>query len=345
MLAERLVRPGRIIRRLFTSRSARWLSTALIFATFASVLSAEDHTRIVILKMPAQGSAAVRAMLNEPTKAAKAETMDAVLKLQGVSEIAAFNQAAPWSGKAIKLEKPMGELKIGGIQISELGVKVRLQGSKGDDVVEELLVWEMELPTGAKSYHSLQNFGNQVAVTSGRWQERGSWGNSEESWMLWQFSSMEGSKRKTADGGGKSKSAMFVEMYWFQASTSDLASLGQSKPETREKAFQWLAKRAKLWRECSFRAMPTGKAGWSEAEGKYELQDKEPVAKEDRFSIVGGFTAEGEKAKMEWEIMMSRKGKEVTRNLVSTVTPGVWEFIVIDGLPDANLVACRLSRD
>ena len=180
MLAEKLLCPGKITRRLFTSRSARWLGTALIVATFASVLSAEDHTRIVILQMPAQGIAAVRAMFNEPTKAAKAETMDAVLKIQGVSEIAVFEQAAPWSGKAIQLEKPMGEIKIGGVQISELGVKVRIQGSKGDDVVEELLVWEMELPTGAKSYYSLQNLGNQVAVTSGRWQERGSWGNSEK---------------------------------------------------------------------------------------------------------------------------------------------------------------------
>ena len=156
---------------------------------------------------------------------------------------------------------------------------------------------------------------------------------------------MAGRRQKAPDVVGKSKSAMFVEMCWFQGSTSDLASLGQSKPETREKAFQWLAKRAKLWRECSFWAKPTGKAGWSEAEGKYELQDKEPVAEEERFSIVGGFAVEGGKAKMEWEVMTSRKGKEVTRNLVSIVTPGVWEFIVIDGLPDANVLACRLSRD
>ncbi len=316
------------------------------FAIIAvSTANAEDFTQIKVLKMPVKHTVAVRSLLNETTKGTKPETMDAVLKLPGLSVMAEFKQANPWDGVTKELKKPMGKIEIGGNEVSELGVNLSLQGSKRDKAVDELLRLKMELPLGGKKYHSMQNFGSQMTVTPGRWQERACWGNAEEAWMLWQYSLIEDPKLGMAQPKTNPRPPMFVEMCWFQASASDLKTLGQAKPETREKALQWLATRAKRCRECSFWMMPNSKSGWGESVGKFELQDKEPVAEEDRFSIEGGFTTQGNQMKMAWQMETSRKGKDVTRNLASAVTPGVWEFIIIEGMPETNVLACRLSFD
>lgn len=319
--------------------------TALIISAFIPMLHAKENTRIVILQMPTKEADGVRAELNDSTKVSKSETMDAVLKRQGIVELAGFKQANPWRGEPVTLSKTMDGIEFDGERAKELGANLRLEGGRLGPSIEHMLSSEIALPTGGKGYRQFQNLCNRTVVKPGRWQERACWGDANESLMLWQFSTVEGHEPATKTFPGKPKAFMRVEMHWFQASSSDVITLGQSKPETRDKAFQWLSGRARRWKECGFQVRQDDQAVWSAMEGKLQLHGKQVEQEEDRFSIVGGFSDAGDLVKMNWEVTVAKKEKMLNRTLSATVTPGVWEFIAIEGLSDANVVACRLTRE
>lgn len=309
-----------------------------------SLVRGEESVRILLIQMPVNEGIIVRPDLNDSTKGLRMETMDAVLKRKGAIKIA-FNQTNPWLGDPVSLSKAMYRIEFDGAVAKELGVNLRLEGIMIDPGIEEMLTSEIALPTNGKGNREFQNLDNRVIVKPGRSQERACWGDATESLMLWQFSTVEGHEPSAKSLPGKSKTFMRVEMYWFQASANDIATLAQSKPETRNKAFQWLSGRARLWKECGFQVRQDDQAVWSAADGKLELRGKEAVAEEERFAIIGGFSVAGDFVKMDWEVADTRKGNELNRKLSAMVTPGVWEFIAIEGMTDSNVVACRLTRE
>jgi hypothetical protein len=310
----------------------------------ARVSHGQDHTRIVMLQMPVKTAAAVRVLLNDPAKGSSPETMTAALKQQGVASLAGFEKADPWRNEPLELSAPMGGIDFGGERARDLGVNLTLEGGKGVAEIEEMLSTEVALPAGGKSYLQLQNLGNRVVVRPGRWRERACWGDAGRSIMIWQLSSLDAHQAGGGQAAASPRTSLHVEMHWLRVAEADLPKLAQSKPETREKAFQWLSARARLWKECGFWVTQDDKAVWSETAGKLSLRGQEAVAEETPFAIEGGFSGADE-VKMEWKATLGNGRNEWSRVVSATVTPGVWEFITIEGLPDANVVACRLSRD
>lgn len=316
-----------------------------VFVLSLPMSHADLITRFVVLKMPAKEAPAVRTELASNGK--KTEAMDAVLKIPGVSELAGFKETDPWRRDVGFLTRETGNIVLEGQVRKALGVQLVLADADEGTGLAEDLATDIVLPTSATGYREFENTGNCMISRIGKWQERACWGDGTATLILWQYASAEGESdagRLLTDGG---KDALWVEMQWFKVTLSDLETITRSKPETRANALQWLSTRAKLWKDCGFRARPDDKISWRDSRGKLSMEEGRVVTKKEMFSLTATVSETDGKYQLAWEAKSQTPELEdvPTHSKSATVTPGTWEFVVIEGLTDANVVACRLSRD
>ena len=276
----------------------------------------------------------------------KPEAMDAVMKRRGLQVLAEFREENPLRNEPVELREELGEIKFGGEVEQELAVKVKVEGGlTPGEGIHELLSPEIDLPAGAKGYRALQSLGNAMTLRSGRWTERCCWGDGKQTWMVWQYPVVE---RKPEESPGRDDGrwdTFHVELHWLKATDADLAKVAASKPETREKAFGWLAGRAKLWQECGFHSRKGDRMAWSLYDLKLEMDGTEVVAEQDGFSIDGEITGDGDSLQLNWNLGLTAKSDTTEQNLTATVVPGVWSFLPVKGVPGANVAACRVTED
>jgi hypothetical protein len=316
------------------------------FAASALISSGAESTRVVVLQMPAAEAAAVRAELNDVQKNPEPETMDAVMKRRGLQVLAEFTEQNPWRNEPVELRKELGEIKFGGEVAQELAVKVKVEGGMTPgDGIHELLSPEIDLPAGAKSYRSLQSLGNAMTLRSGRWTERSCWGDGKQAWMVWQYPVVERQPEESPARDDGRWDSFHVELHWFQATDADLAKVAASKSETRDKAFGWLAGRAKLWQECGFHSRKGDRMAWSLCDLKLEMEGSEVVARQDGFSLDGEITGDGDSLQLSWNLVLFDNSDTTEQKLAATVVPGVWHFLPVQGVPGANVAACRVTGD
>lgn len=311
----------------------------------AVTLYAEDYARIVLLEMPSEMADTVRSEITGAGKGAPTDEMDKVLKKAGVTSHADFKEVNPWRSEEIVRSKATGKNSMGGVD-TELELKVTLEGERGATGVVATLDAFIQFPKTQKGYLSFDSLIRQTVVRPGIWQEWMSWEGDKKALILWQFVTPEPETNTRAAGVEAKDSVMRIEMLWFQATPSDLAQLEKAQPENRDKASQWLAGRAKLWKGCGVLATNGNSVTWSSREGKLVLESGEPNAVEGGLYIEGGFSAAGGRMTTEWEIKHWKKtnGDESVRKLSVEFKPGRWDFSVIEGMPDANVVLYRLSE-
>ncbi|MES2922859.1 MAG: hypothetical protein V4819_14995 [Verrucomicrobiota bacterium] len=305
----------------------------------------EMTTRLVIMRMPNSETTAVRAALNDA--GANPETMDAVLKRPGVGELASFQETEPWRHEVGFLSKEIGGITLEGELRKSLGVQLGLVDSDAGLGVDETLSTDITWQTTPNGYREFENRGNCMIATLGRWQERAFWSDAKDSHMLWQFVTAGDAPDAGLTKGYGSKEAVWVEMRWFKTTMDDAVKLKLSKPETSGKALEWLAGRAKLWRQCGFRVRPGDPASWRSSQALLKLDKGSVVTIRESFYIDGTLTESGDQLKMAWKATLKKIDAEqgTSMDIAATVKPGAWEFSTVEGFPDANVLATRLVKD
>lgn len=301
--------------------------------------------RIILLKMPAKEAEAVRAELTDTTKGAKPESIEAVLKRKGVTEIAGFTEPNPWRNDPVVLKKVTGKLGLNAPE-RDLYISLTIDGEKSGSGVEGALTSFIELPvTAKKSWVSYSSSGRRANFRLGRWQESAAWEDSRETLTLWSFASRDDAPAPAPSK--KSAETLRVEMRLLKAVASDLAQMAKAQPDTREKAALWLSGRAPLWKASVLRAKPDDKVSWDSSEWKLHLEDDQDVADGDSLYFEGGLTGEGEALKMDWKVSIRkmRASGEIVRQISTGVVPGKWDFAIIEGVADTNVLVYRLLRD
>ena len=123
--------------------------------------------------------------------------------------------------------------------------------------------------------------------------------------------------------------------------------MARSQPATRETAFQWLGGRAKRVKECGFRIRPGDDAMWRDIRGKYVSEDGYAIPTREGFTIRATLAETGGSFRIDWTatIRDAERGERSTPTLSSAPAAGVWEFVRVEGLAEATVVACRLTPD
>lgn len=305
----------------------------------------EMTTRLVVMRLPNSETTAVRAAFSDT--GAKPETMDTVLKRPGVSELASFKETEPWRHQVGFLSKEIGGITLEGELRKSLGVQLGLADSDAGLGIDETLSTDITWQTTPNGYREFENRGNCMIATLGRWQERAFWSDAKDSHMLWQLVTADGEPDAGLTKGYGSKEAVWVEMRWLKAAQEDAVKLKLSKPETSEKALEWLSGRAKLWRQCGFRVRPGDPASWRSSQALLKLEKGSVVTIRESFYIDGTLTESGDQLKMAWKATLKKIDAEqgTSADIAATVKPGVWEFSTVEGFADANVLAIRLVRE
>ena len=311
---------------------AIWISGFLI----GPILHGESRTRFSLLRVPAAATSVVRIELGDPAKGERLETMDALVKQGKIEMISDFTQVNPWISEPIELEKAISGVKVGEEEL-ELGAKLKFEGDGKPEVSYSV---EVTLPTGGKSACFFQVIGGSTIRRPAAWHERCCWVDGKDCLMLWEYPVSETDAEEKA---ASKIPAVQIEMRWFQASESDLSKLAASKPETREKALQWLMGRAKLWREAGYGFKLGNPSVWQMTQGKHDPERGESISDES-FTLQTQCREEAGKLKMSWMTSVQKKGEEKSSSLSAEMMPGVWEFLPLEGNPEANVIACRVTK-
>lgn len=318
------------------------IGAAFAVLSLAPSLRAEDSVRLVLLKMAAKEAEVVRSKLS----GAKPEEIDAILQRPGIETLADFMEANPWRSETVEMAMPMAAIEFDGEVAMDRGIKLELEGARiaGTGIFARMSS-EIILPDGAKGYHKYQILSSLPIGHLGSWQEDGCWGDPEESLMIWRLATSDEREEEPKEPDDGRFLAGKVEMKWFKVEPADLATLAKSKPDTRDKAFDWLAGRGEIWKDCLFWIRSGERSAWQTAEGKLSLEKGEAMPDESHLMIVCELTNVGDALKFNWEIHEKEKGnpKESEQKISATVATGIWEFSEIKGIESANVVAWRFA--
>ncbi|WP_193214917.1 hypothetical protein [Luteolibacter marinus] len=323
------------------SPSSRFALIGAVVSLAASAIPgrAEEMVRYVLLQVPAKEGALIHSRLEK----AKPEAMDEILQRPGIGMLGDFMEVNPWRGETVEMSMPMDPIEFGGEVAKERGVKLEVEGARiaAKGVVARLAA-EVDLPEDSKGYRSFHSHGS-IPVRPGTWREDARWGDGKETLMLWRLATTTAPEDEAAAGDPVGK----VEMLWFKLPEADLGTLAKSKPETRDKAFEWLTGRGELWKESSFWVRGGERSAWMMAEGKLSLAKDQAVADESRAGFDVEIRVDGDTVKFAWNIFAKEQGSddEAKTKFVATATPGVWEFSEIKGIDGANVVAWRCAME
>ena len=318
------------------SELPRWLG---IFGTAAAVWFAmvgASHGQVPagfeVLRVPADGLAAFRAALNDPAGNVQEADMAKLVKGREIELLASFREEDPWVGRPVLLEKAIGEVENGG-EVG--GVKLEIEALA--EASEFRYGIEATLPAGGKKARFFQALGSAGKARAAGWVERCCWSDGKEAVMLWEYATA-GAKEEP-----QTRPAVHVEMRWFQAADADVAKLGASKPGTREKALQWIESRAKLCREAGYDLQCGQPAVWTMTEGRFDPAGGGSISDDGLMVETKGVEERG-RLKMGWKMTAMKGGEPDTSSLHADLESGVWEFLPVKDNPEANVLACRVTK-
>lgn len=323
------------------------MAVTSVFSVFS--FAGDSKTRIVVLQVPAKTAGQVRGVLSDEGNADRLEIMENVLKIQGVKVLAEMKDANPLPNELFRMQEITGKVELGGNLTMNLELNLEICSDGNDPQMREYLGSSIRIPSQQKnSYRYCDSIENRVTLRPNHWQERASWGDAERSLMVWQYTtSDEKSVKKGPAATGDNN--LRAEMCFFKARPSEINAVGRCRPETSETALDWLRDRSRLWKEASFLAMADHETGWIDVEKAVSRPHASETAVEETeegLSAKGKISKRGDQLELSFDfIARLKKGKEAKLNLGATVTPGVWEFRPIEGFPDANVVAFRLSSE
>lgn len=318
----------------------------IVLLVLLSVLVAVggEEVQIVLLSAPRKECGSIRAELNQPDKGSAVATMDTVLKRKGVVEVARFAEETPWHPDSFDFSEVKGELGAG-VAVRNLEVKLTMQGEKKGEKGEEALTAYIELPASRRSYRSFSSFVHQFELLTGRWQERASWEDGNDSLMLWQFagSSAKTEVKKSSIPGDAAR----LEMLWLQASSADLVQTEKAGPASIQKATEWLCGRARVWKGGSIMFKVGDKISWHAADGTLSLEDGEEVANEIGVHIEGTVEGVGEERELSFKAEFGAKdGNKVSEQLIQAkCSLNMWSFLKLDGTKNCNTLVYRVVTE
>lgn len=318
------------------SRRKMGLFLCLIYLFDAPYAWSFGSTRLLLLRIAPDDALVLRTEFNSPIGESKSEAFEEMVKRKSLDVLADFNVADPWRAEPVGLEKAMGTIESGGERL-DLGVKLKFEGRGKPEVSYNA---EITLPSGGKGAGFFQAIGSTTVHLPAAWHERCCWGDGKEIMMLWEYPVVEVDAKEEPM---QEVSAVQVEMHWFRASEVDISKLTASKPETRVKALQWLAGRAKLWREAGYGFKPGNPCIWQVSHGKHEPEKGASISDEN-FIVQTECRDEVGKLRMKWTMISTKMGEDRATTLKSDMTPEIWEFLPVSGNPDANVVACRVTK-
>lgn len=168
------------------------------------------------------------------------------------------------------------------------------------------------------------------------------WSDSKYSVMLWQFVSADPASGEIAE----STNSGMLEIRFYQATAGEIAQLGKSKPETREKAIAWLAGRAKRWQETRMLIADDQDSSYMFSDADYKIADGETYVESDSLSIEAKLRREGDQSELTCKIGAhygQDNGQKFDKTITGKLNRGIWEFQQIEGCKSANLVVYRLE--
>ncbi|QJE95947.1 hypothetical protein [Luteolibacter luteus] len=306
---------------------------------------AEDSMRLVAIKAAPKEAAELRKALADPLHSTKSMTIDTLAK-RGMTVLGDFTETNPWRMESVKMTKITGSLKAGGQIMKELGVVAAVEGGKFGTLTADSLEAEIALSGKGQTYLSWGVMGNMAVIKSGVWRERAWWNDGKDTFMLWQFPEVTAPGDPKRQGGGGNWDCVKVEMRWFQANDADIEKINQAAPENRDKALEWLVGKAKLWKDCGFRARTGERSMWHSLEVEMAMVDGDAAEIHEGLSLDGYFAGQEDNLRIEWDVEAPSKKKPTARfQLAAPVKPGVWTFLPVKDVPFANVVACRLTRE
>ncbi|MCB1133399.1 MAG: hypothetical protein KDN05_19925 [Verrucomicrobiae bacterium] len=295
---------------------------------------AQTPVRHETLRVSTEGLSALRTSLTDPTAGMREEAVAELAKSRKIELLASFREEDPWVGRPVHLEKAMGELEKGG-EVMKCGVKLEIEGS--GEQPEFRYGIEATLPAGGKKARYFQMLGTSRKARAAGWVERCCWSDGKEAVMLWEYATA-GAKEEP-----QTRPAVHVEMRWFQAADADVAKLGASKPGTRGKALQWIESRAKLCREAGYDLQCGQPAVWTMTEGRFDPAGGGSISDDGLMVETKGVEERG-RLKMEWKMTAMKGGEPDTSSLHADLESGVWEFLPVKDNPEANVLACRVTK-
>lgn len=311
------------------------------FCIFAEFAYGQESVRMLVLQVPTADVSFLRTELASPEKLVNVNAIDPLLTRKGVKVLADFKKENPWIshfelkelGETILAVKPSTEVVAGGVKIacSPHQLKFHLSAYFKIDV---------GFSTGGQNCRYLKSIRSCSIASLSRWHERNCWADAKEAIQLWEFP-VSGSAIPRSIPGTE---GLRMEMRWFQATPSDIAKLKESQSATRDKALQWLTARAKFWRETLYVSGPGSESEWEDTSGKNNLDDIEQPYAEEGLAVATEKIELGKPVNVSWKVTATVKGKSTVTPLTGKFEWDVWEFLPVEGIPQANVVACRIGK-
>lgn len=311
----------------------------------AGVVRAETVVRSVVLEARRADAPELRARLNHKTNGLKMVTIDAEAKAKGVRKVVDFSTPGPWdknwNKETVRIKESTGIFDFNG-EKRDMQVILDFTNFKaGRNGVSQMFSSYFELMESAKRTRNYWGDNRGVTVAAGKWQEMTTWSDDKYSMMLWQFVVADDALGEIAE----STNSGMLEIRLYQASVEDIAQLGKSKPETREKAVAWLSGRAKPWQETRMLIADGQDSSYMFSDADYKVRDGETDVEGDTLSIDAKIKKDGDRRQLTCGISHSgkEKGQEFKKTITGDLPAGVWEIHQLESCTEANLIVYRLE--
>lgn len=117
------------------------------------------------------------------------------------------------------------------------------------------------------------------------------------------------------------------------------------RPKGGGKDDQGVGKHTKFWREALYVSGPKEESDWEDTPGKNNTEDTDvPYAQEGLVVSTEKIEVIGKPVNASWKITVTTKGKSTAFPLNGKFEWDVWEFLPVEGLTQANVVACRIRK-
>lgn len=332
----------RVSRRHFLSSVSSLLALGVLAV---GIVRAETLVRSVVLETSRDEAVEVRARLNHTTEGLKMAAIDAEGKVKGVRKVVDISTAGPWdrdwNGGPLRMKESSGTFDFNGEKRDMQIILDFTNFRAGRNGVSHMFSSYFELMETPKRTCDYWGHNRGVTVTSGKWQEMTMWSDDKHSVMLWQFVVADTALEEIVE----SENCGILEIRLYQASVEDIALLGKSKPDTREKAIAWLSGRAKLWRETRMLIADGQDSSYMSSDADHKIRDGETAVEGDTLEIDAKIKREGDRRQLTCDV--AHRGNEKDREYKKTITgdlpTGLWEMHQLDGCTEANLVVYRLE--
>lgn len=319
----------------------------------------EEMSRLVVLTIPKKMSDSLRAEFGKGEQAAQLETMDRILKHREVKMMFDHTEGANVWGPQIATDGAMPVARsrlvhplkpvptwVEGFNLSQ---EASFNSRKSHLGVMLGLRLGLQFMPEEKSVFGFSG-DTDLAIESGIWREVMSWQTETEETMVWHYGTI---NELPAEGNipKKSSDQYFHEIYrievkLFTIEKSDISKFLEVKDSNRDDALEWLEKKGRFWRGYRSVASQIWNAksfGFLKIQG---LPVEEGIKQEDiRLQWRNGNHpfSNKEPPTIDWLIRRDGKDDKQEQKTQVMMNSGFWYFVPIDGIPECNVMACKIT--